>query len=130
MHSLVLRALVVAALSAGLTPAALAQTRTEQGALASGDRQLESGEFFDEYTFMGRAGQRVVLTLQSTEFDTYLILIAPSGENTQNDDDGENNTQRSRIRHQLTETGTWQVWVTSYGKGETGPYELTISIGG
>ncbi len=118
------------ALGLGGAKASGAGPRVERGELAAGDEQLEEGEYVDTYTFSGQAGQTVEIVLTSTAFDTYLILLAPSGENTQNDDDGENNTQRSRIRHQLTEAGTWQVWVTSYGKGETGPYELTISIGG
>src|SRR5256885_822329 len=100
-----------------------------RGALASGDQQLRSGEYYDTYEFQGRAGQRVVFDLTSTAFDPYLMVVAPSGHKEENDDYNGSNT-RSRLELALEETGTCRVLVTSYKKDETGAYELRIGSGG
>ena len=110
----------------------LAQAGTpivHRGALASGDQQLHSGEYYDSYEFQGRAGQRVVFDLTSTAFDPYLMVIAPSGHRDENDDYRGSKTQ-SRLELALEETGTYRVVVTSYTKDETGAYELRIGPGG
>jgi|GEM_PF-193905 len=96
------------------------------GRLESGDETLSSGEFIDTYTFTGSPGQRVSIDLSSDDFDTYVILAAPSGEQEENDDaDGSN----SQLVVDLTEQGTYEVWVTSYSEGETGSYRLNIGSG-
>jgi hypothetical protein len=99
--------------------------RSEQGTLGSGDTMLESGEFLDEYTFEGRPGQRVSVALQSSDFDTYLMLIGPDDFREENDD-ADGSTDRSVIDADLTERGTYRVIVTSYAPGESGTYALEI----
>ena len=100
-----------------------------RGALANGDAQLRSGEYRDMYTFEGRAGQRVVFDLRATGFDPYLIVIAPSEDQKENDD-FEGSSSHSRLELALEETGTYKIVVTSYKEGETGSYELRIEGGG
>lgn len=99
-----------------------------RGSLSGGDTQLRSGEYFDRYTFEGRAGQSMVFDLRATGFDPYLIVRAPSGDQKENDD-LEGSSSRSRLELTLEETGTYQVMVTSYKKDETGSYELRIESG-
>jgi hypothetical protein len=98
----------------------------ESGALQRGDEQLESGEFVDNYRFHGRRGQRVSIELSSSEFDTYAILIPPSGRQQDNDDNGAGDSTDSRIETALAEDGEYRVLVTSYRPGETGAYRLDI----
>jgi hypothetical protein len=105
----------------GGTPA----TQNYRGQLDTGDDRLD-GDYYDTYDFYGNAGDSVVIDLFSSSFDTYLILMAPSGADTQNDDYNES-LDHSRIEEVLTETGTWTVFVTSYESGETGAYELSIT---
>ena len=100
-----------------------------RGTLASGDAQLQSGEYFDTYEFQGRAGQRAVFDLTSSAFDPYLMVIAPSGDKKENDDFNDSNS-RSRLDLALEETGTYRIVVTSYQKGEGGAYELRIDAAG
>ncbi len=100
-----------------------------QGSLGSGDTQLRSGEYYDSYTFEGRAGQRVAFDLRSSAFDPYVMVIAPSGDKKENDD-WEGSNRHARIELTLEETGTFRVVVTSYTKDETGAYELRIEGGG
>ena len=47
------------------------------GRLASGDAQLVTGEFYDEYAMPVEAGDRVSLSMFSEEFDTYLPELPP-----------------------------------------------------
>ncbi len=103
--------------------------RTERGALASDDQTLRTGEYVDTYTFEGTPGQRIRLDLESSEFDTYLGLQPPRGDAIQ-DDDGGGSTGHSVIEHDLTEPGTYQVFVTSYAASETGDYELKMDFSG
>jgi hypothetical protein len=102
-------------------------TQTYEGRLDKGDDQLDDNEYYDVYDFQGSTGDVVVIDLYSSEFDTYLGLLAPSGADTQNDDYQES-TSRSRIEKTLDETGEWSVLVTSFEAGETGAYNLSIGI--
>jgi hypothetical protein len=100
-----------------------------RGRLQSGDERLDSDEFYDTYDFYGNAGDQVVIDLTSSEFDPFLILLSPSGNDTQNDD-YEGSASQSRIEHSLDESGEWTVVVTTYKAGETGSYEVKISSSG
>ncbi len=102
-------------------------TRSERGTLGPGDTTLRTGEYVDSYAFEGRPGQRVHIDLRSNDFDTYLILKDPAGEQQENDDF--ESTSRSVIDADLSESGTYRVLVTSYSEGETGSYTLEIDQG-
>jgi len=102
----------------------------KSGRLESGDEELRSGEFVDDYEFEGVPGQHVAIDLRSSAFDTYLILKAPAGEQTENDDADDGGVGHSRIDTELAEAGTYRVLVTSYESGESGPYSLTIDPSG
>ena len=99
--------------------------RIERGQLQAGDEQLNSGEYADVYTFRGQAGQHAVIDVRSQQFDTYLMVIAPSGEQVDNDDH-EGDRTRSLVSLPMTENGSYRVYVTSYKPGETGSYTLSI----
>ncbi len=105
-----------------------ATTRTETGELTVTDEQLGNGEYIDVYEFDGRPGQRFQADLRSQDFDTFLILIAPSGEQFENDD--MDSTDRSFLDMSLSESGNYRVVVTSYDVGSTGEYSLQIDHGG
>jgi len=107
-------------------PTKAAAAHVETGVLAEGDQALDSGEYFDVYEFEGQPGQRVRLDLSSDEFDTYLILVPPEGEQVENDD-AEDGRVHSVIETDLHAAGTYEVLVTSY-EVETGAYELSIAL--
>lgn len=114
---------------AGVQPASTSRGRAFgdgaelRGSLASGDATLNSGEYIDSYTFVGRRGERVAIAAESSQFDTYLILSGPNGFG-ENNDDGPDGTN-SRIDVTLPADGEYTVGVTSYAPGETGAYRLT-----
>lgn len=102
---------------------------TNRGALAQGDSTLDSGEFYDTYSFSGRRGQTVTIDMESSEIDTYLILVTPGGE-TQQNDDGIPGTTNSRLTWTLPANGEYTIVATSYAPGEAGSYTLRVNRGG
>ncbi len=103
-------------------------SRVERGALLATDDTLRSGEAVDVYRLDGRPGLSVRLDLTSDDFDTYLILQDPAGQQVENDD--ADRPGHSMIEHDLTELGEYRIMVTSYEAGESGGYELAIDLSG
>jgi hypothetical protein len=105
-----------------------ARAREVTGTLARGDRTLQAGEFVDQHTLQFRPGEAVRLRLESSSFDTYLIVRSPSGRQHDNDDLVSGNTN-SGVDIPSAEAGNYQVMVTSYRAAETGPYTLRVESG-
>ena len=118
---------------------AIACPGTANGTLATGDCTTglrNTGQFTDAYSFSGTLGQTLTIDMTST-FDTYLILVSPSGAvAAQNDDISTSGGNfNSRIANfTLDATGTWTIEATSYwapgdpaGDGGAGAYNLAIS---
>ncbi|MES1202920.1 MAG: caspase family protein, partial [Pseudomonadota bacterium] len=116
-----------AASAAGASVDQIAFGQTASGALANGDTTLRSGEFTDTYHFSGEAGQRVAIGMHTTAFDPYLILVAPSGSQEENDDATQGDTHNSRIETVLGETGQYAIVATSFRSGESGAYSVDLN---
>lgn len=105
----------------------LAPGRAVPGELMYGDATLEYGELTDRYRFDAVAGQQVTIDLRSQEFDTYLKLINPDGEELVNDDfDGKAHSRLSFIAEQ---TGAYRLYAASYDPDTTGNYTLSLALG-
>ncbi|MEQ1618053.1 MAG: caspase family protein [Terricaulis sp.] len=102
--------------------------RTANGSLAQGDETLRSGEFTDTYRFSGEAGQRVRIDMSSSAFDSYVILVSPSGAQEDNDD-GPGGVGDSVLETELAESGEYAIIATSYAAAQTGDYTLRVSAG-
>ena len=111
------------------TAAAIALGQTVGGALASGDQTVGSGAFVDRYRFRGAPGQRVAIDMRSAALDSFLTLVSPSGSREQNDDAVQGSND-SRIETELAEAGDYIVMVSSYGRGGTGAYQVTLATAG
>lgn len=85
--------------------------------------------FFDAYTFEGKAGQQIVIEMSSNEVDSYLILLAPDGEDVAHDDDGGGGSN-ARLVTTLPADGTYTVLANSYQPGETGRYNIRLATSG
>ena len=65
-----------------------------RGRLSSGDPTLDNGAAFHLYSYQGRRGERVTITLRSTDFDAMLVLGTRGGRHgigtvlTRDDDSG------------------------------------------
>ncbi|MEM9817582.1 MAG: CHAT domain-containing protein [Cyanobacteria bacterium P01_D01_bin.6] len=96
-----------------------------EGSLSDGDDRLPDLSLYDVHSFQGQAGQSVRISLESQDFDTYLLLYAPSNELiAQNDDDGEGTN--SEIVLQLPEDGVYQIVTNAYDRTGRGTYQLTV----
>ncbi|HJR53800.1 MAG TPA: hypothetical protein VJ982_08785 [Gemmatimonadota bacterium] len=106
-------------------PCLRAQT-VHVGALEPSDPVMEDGALFDEYTIDATAGQEIVAVVTSVEFDPYVVVTGPSGEQTENDDFG-SSREVSLVEAIASESGTWRVQVTSYEPEKRGAYALTLT---
>jgi hypothetical protein len=109
--------------------AAWAPAEEFSGDLERDDATLPSGEFTEEHTFAAQAGQAIMIDMRSNDFDTYLMLVSPSGAVWENDD-YQGDTSWSRIETTADEAGTYTIVATSYAPGETGDYEIDLQLGG
>jgi hypothetical protein len=93
------------------------------------DPQLDDGSHFHLFTFEGRRGDRIRISLESTDFDAFLALGRP-GEGGEldvliGDDDGGEGTD-ALIETSLDQDGTYLVRATSFFGGQTGAYRLRL----
>jgi hypothetical protein len=100
---------------------------TYNGTLEEGDEQLREGEYYDEYSVVAAAGQRVIVDLRSPDFDTYIILEAPDGTQERNDD-YEGDTMRSHLEMTSPEGGTFSILVTTFSAESIGEYTLQVVV--
>lgn len=98
------------------------------GLLEESDPKLADESFADYWTFRGAAGERVVITMESDEFDTFLAFGRASGtefESIDSNDDGEDGTN-SRLEVTIPASGEYLVRANSLAGGETGAYRLRV----
>lgn len=98
----------------------------EQGTLTAGDPTLSDGSLYQTFQFQGRAGQTVRISLQSSDFDTYLVLGDAQGNPIARNDDISPNNRNSAITYTLPQDGTYFVLVNAYDSTGRGQFLLTI----
>mgnify|MGYP006273466729 CR=1 FL=1 len=76
------------------------------------------------YAFDGRAGDEVLIALRSEEFDTYLMVEAPTGVVYSDDDGGTG--RNSALRLDLPVSGTYYLYVSSFSGGSSGAFSLEL----
>lgn len=84
------------------------------------------GSLYQAYPFDGRAGQEITINLASSDFDTYLILLDPSGEKIGENDDISRSNTNSQLNVTLPRSGTYRVIVNTYDAGGQGQYILKV----
>lgn len=117
--------------SAGMSGAGsnvLRAGQTVSGRLDSSDPQLADDSYFDTWLYDGNAGDRLLVTLTSSDFDTFLSWGRGEGNSFTadlTDDDGAGNTN-SQIEVTLDQSGRYVLRANSWSGGETGSYTLSI----
>lgn len=110
-------------------PQPLAIGRTVQGQLTSSSSvNDENGAPYDVWTIQGTPGQKLVLRMESEDFDTVLRYGRQGSEGfveTANDDDG-GRGNNSRLRITLDEQGRGVVHATSFAPEAVGRYSLQL----
>lgn len=80
------------------------------------------------YTFDGQAGDRVTITLTSSDFDAYLALRADDQTELTTDEDSAGNTNARITAYQLPADGTYIIRAGAFGGGVKGAYELRLEL--
>ena len=97
-----------------------------EGSLDASDESLPAGERFEEWTYTGRVGESLTITMSSNEVDSYLMVSDPeSGHTIAFDDDG-GGGRDAAVEFTLAYTGRYSVIATSYGPDDLGAYTLTV----
>ena len=99
---------------------------TKTGSLTDEDPQLDEGEHYHAYDFDGQAGQRIVVSLRSSSFDSYLAIFTSEIDWENQDDDGGSDSN-AELDVTLPVSGRYVIIVTSYESDETGDYTLSVS---
>lgn len=115
-----------------LTSRAIAIGDTVDGVLDQSDGGTQSGQRADSYSFTATAGQRIVATLSSAAFDTYLELFSENDESAggrysvATDDDGAGEGTNSRLSYSFLTDGQYTLETRAFtGDGE-GAYTLAL----
>ena len=82
--------------------------------------------FIKNYPLKMMKDRAYLISLHSSQFDTFLFVKDQIGKTLAFNDDYGNTTTRSRILFFPPVTGNYDVGVSSYGPGETGDFSLTI----
>lgn len=124
---------LVASSGCGLLKKRTPVNQTVSGTIATGDLVLQQdNSLYDDYTIEVDSGWTIHATMTSNDFDTYLILMDPSGSKAAfNDDDASlgGRGTNSQVTHVATSAGTYHIYANSYQSGQTGAYQLTYQAG-
>jgi hypothetical protein len=102
-----------------------------EGELARGDGKDHGRSYSDTYTYRGRAGETIVITLSSPDFDARLdfgkVNLGACRALDRDDDGGEGTDARLTVT--LPEDGEYHVHVGSSQAGQRGRYTLLVARG-
>lgn len=97
----------------------------KHGSLSRTSDSFDSGHRYEVIPLTLHRNDRVQVRVSSEDFDPYLLVISPSGEVLENDDESEISRAASLVASART-GGEWLVVVTSFLAEEGGFYELRI----
>lgn len=110
-------------------PAVVQSGDTVQGRLELGDETYGGGRAFtDTYLYHGRAGETVVVTLRSDDFDALVAMGRPTHTGCRpmdSDDDGGGGTD-SKLELTLSQDGPYHIHVRTMRVDGQGAYTLTV----
>ena len=94
-----------------------------RGVLDDNDAMRE-GKPADSYTFDVREGTEVTVTMTAEDFDTYLVVRAPGGQEWTNDDFG--STRTSQVSFTPAARGRYTLLATAFSTDGRGAYEVRV----
>lgn len=100
---------------------------SEQAALDPSDEMLRSGEYADRFPVQLIAGATVTVSLESLDFDPYLMVLDPSGATLLEIDDSVGAGTGVLETFEPLSSGLYTVVATSYAVADTGRYTLTVT---
>lgn len=98
------------------------------GTLDDNDPVTEDGSFYDYWTYQGRSGERLKITMSSEEFDTYVsvgtVQNGAFNEISSNDDGSEGTN--SELEVTLPSSGTFTIRAKALSGENSGEYKLKV----
>ncbi|KPQ39263.1 MAG: family M48 protease [Phormidium sp. OSCR] len=98
----------------------------EQGRLTNRSSRLRDGSRYNLYEFSAEAGQEVRIQLESSDFDTYLILIGPDDQPLAENDDRTSGDTNSELVLNLPATGTYRLVANAFDSRGRGDYQVAV----
>ncbi len=99
------------------------------GTLSAANDRLDDNSPYAIHDVQAQSGETIEITMQSSAFDTYLIVLDPMGNAVAEDDDSGGGTN-SRISFTAATSGAYAVFANSYGEDASGAYTINIRRGG
>ena len=87
------------------------------------------GSYYDEWTFSAVAGQQLVVTMESEDVDSYLLVMQNDGTQLGFDDDGGSGLN-SRVEIRVPATGLYSIIATTAVSSQTGAYVIRVGRDG
>lgn len=107
--------------------------QTVSGSLAASDPKLDDDSHFDLYVYRGRAGERITISMNSTDFDAMLAggptIQGGRVQTVDMDDDGGGGTN-ARMEATVPASGVYYFHANSLSGGQTGAYTILVQAGG
>lgn len=109
-------------------PQPLAMGQEVEGELTDDDARLKGNARFDGYSFTATEGQRLQITMTSSEFDAVLEVGKAEGtfEALASDDDGMGQGTNARLTFDVPEDGEYIIRAQSFDDGR-GAYQLRLT---
>lgn len=111
-------------------PGSILVGATARGTLSDNDGLSESGAYFDGYRVNVEAGDKLIVTMVSNDFDAFVEIGRDADgtwESIVSDDDGLADTH-AKLEWTVEEAGAYVIRARSYASGSTGAYALTVAM--
>ena len=104
----------------------LSRGETSFGSLTGAEPSIENSRPVQAWRLEGRAGETVVISLRSDDYDSYLYFFGPGMVEALTNDDGGSGLN-SELTVTFAETGVYTVGAAALSSGSTGSYNLTVT---
>ncbi|MEM7415606.1 MAG: PPC domain-containing protein [Gemmatimonadota bacterium] len=96
------------------------------GQMSNSEATIENGRPVQRWTIDGRAGDRLTISLESDDYDSYLYFTGPGMAEAETNDDGGEGLD-SEMTVTLTMDGTYTIGAAALSSGAMGAYRLSVS---
>lgn len=117
-----------AALNASSSGRRISVGQRVSGTLTSSSLKESDDSFYDAYLIQGIPNTTVSITLESDDFDAYLVIGTTDDgfQSLESDDDGGGGTN-SQLIYRFTDSRLYEIRANTLSEGETGNYTLTVA---
>lgn len=120
--------LTMQAIESAVGGGAIRAGQSVAGTFDDNDSRLPDQSYFERWTISATAGQRLIITMSSTDFDSYAIVARARGTDVeylaQDDDSG--GGRNAQIVFEVPATGEYMIIANSREPRTTGSYNLSV----